>query len=59
MLKAFPVASLHQNEIYNVIEARNRGSKNDSTNDFIKALHPVNGEKPVSLKVKINEDHED
>ena len=38
-LKYFPDAQARENELANILEARRKGSRNDSTADLLKALH--------------------
>ena len=57
MIKQFPDAQGKTREMDAILEARNRGSRNDSSADFVRALHFVNQDNDLSLPVKIGDQH--
>ena len=42
LIKHFPEANAQQSQIENVLEARRKGSKNDSSAELCRAMHMVN-----------------
>ena len=57
LLKAYPEHGTRNIEVETVLEARRRGSRNDSSTQFVKALNYVNQDPDLSLSVKLGETH--
>jgi len=57
LLKHFPDTKAKQKELDSILEARNRGTKNDSSVGFFKALNRVNHDRDLSLNVKLEHKH--
>ena len=55
LLKGYPTtATDKKKEVDTILEARRRGSRNDTSSDFIRALHFVNQDNDLSLSVKLD-----
>ena len=57
LIKHFPDALAKTNEIETILEARRRGSKNDSSSDLIKAFNFVKQDPDCCLSVKLEHNH--
>ena len=59
LIKHFPEANSKNKEIDNVLEARRKGSRNDSSAEFFRALNMVNHDPDLALSVKLGQSHAD
>ena len=59
LIRQFPEAGAENTELGKVLAARRRGSRNDSSADFMRALNFVNADPDLSLSVKVGQAHND